>query len=177
MEAAFFIGETMNKRVELCVRDTTAMKPKLFLCLALVLSGGLIASAYMADIPVTPKSLDQGDVIFSVSTNSAQSGTAFHITITAKKGFSPASYIGLSNNGPGVGYVSIQPTNLTPQITVKKDRHSWEVDFIAPDELLKNPKLCFTFSEIPYAIGPDGKNAPVTGGTIYEIKLRDFLKP
>jgi hypothetical protein len=31
----------MNKPAEFCVRDTTAMKPKLLLCLALVLSGGL----------------------------------------------------------------------------------------------------------------------------------------
>jgi hypothetical protein len=36
-----FCGETMNRLVELCVRDTTVMKPKFLLCFTLVLSGGL----------------------------------------------------------------------------------------------------------------------------------------
>jgi hypothetical protein len=45
----------MNRLVELCVRDTTAMKSKLLLCLALVLSGcfySRTAHAYVALIPL-----------------------------------------------------------------------------------------------------------------------------
>ena len=104
------------------------MKPKHILCLALVLSGGLTASALMIEMPVEPNNLDQGNYIFSVSTNSAQGGTAFHITVTAKKSFSPDSHIGLGII-QGENIVSIQPTNLTPQVALKKDHHSWKIDF------------------------------------------------
>ena len=37
----------MNRLVELCVRDTTVMKPKLLLCLALVLCGALVYAAFL----------------------------------------------------------------------------------------------------------------------------------
>ena len=72
------------------------MKLKIILGLAFVLSGDLCAFGLMAEIPVTPNSLDQGTYVFSVSTNSVQGGTSFHITINAKTNiFSPDSSAGL----------------------------------------------------------------------------------
>src|SRR5260221_894310 len=87
----------MNEPVEFQVKVAIVMKPKTLLCLALVLSGGLTASAYMADIPVTTNNLDQGTYVFSVSNNSAQGGIAFHITITSKQvNFFPYSLVWLA---------------------------------------------------------------------------------
>ncbi len=152
------------------------MKPKFLLCLALVLGGGLTASAYMADIPVTTNNLDQGTYVFSVSNNAAQGGKAFHITITSKQGdFSPYSLVWLDMKHEK-NVDSIQPESLKPQITLKKDDHTWKVDFIASNELMKRPDICFIFEEIPYVIGPDGKRPLLGGGSFYEIKLWDFLK-
>jgi hypothetical protein len=60
------------------------MKPKLLLCLALVLSGGLSAFGLSVEIPVTSNSLDQGQCAFSISNNAVKDGVSFHVTIIAK---------------------------------------------------------------------------------------------
>jgi hypothetical protein len=62
------------------------MKNKLILCLALVLSGILSLYGKSTVQFVTPKTLDQGEFVFSISTNSTQNGISFHVTITAKTG-------------------------------------------------------------------------------------------
>jgi len=154
------------------------MKPKLILCLALVLSGGLSTYGSMVEFPVTPTSLDQRQFVFSISTNSTLEGISFHITITPKTGVMPSD--------SGVGFSSIvTSTNGSrssglvknePQITLHKDDQIWKADFIASSELLKKPDVYFVFG-VPAHATVNGKSIPMPAVDIYMIKLQDFLKP
>jgi hypothetical protein len=145
--------------------------------LALVLSGGFSAFGYLSDIPVTTNTLDQDTYVFSILTNSAPGGISFHVTITGKKDvLSPgcSAYLAIVTRSSGGRWmIGVKPEI---KISLKKDIHIWKADFIVPNELLQNPDLCFNFEVTPYVFNSNSERIPITGGEIYEIKLRDFLK-
>jgi hypothetical protein len=150
-----------------------SMNPKLILCLALVLSahGGSI------DFRVTPKSLDQDKFVFSVSANSTQNGTSFHVTITAKTGVIPSdSTVGLSVLATSEkGARSMGPVKPETQVTLKKADHTWEAEFIASKQLLKDPDVCLVFGVVAH-VTKNGKSIPMSSADFYVVKLRDFLR-
>jgi hypothetical protein len=153
------------------------MNPKIILGLALVLIGGLSAYGTSVEFPVTPKSLDQGQFDFSISTDSIQEGISFHVTITAKTGVIPSdSGVYLSQVTWTQSAHSMEPVKPEPQVLLQKDDHIWKVDFIASRELLKNPDVCVVFGVAAHAM-VNGKSVPMPAANMYEIKLRDFLKP
>jgi len=151
------------------------MNPKIILCLALVLSGGLSACGMSIEWPVTPKSLDQGQFVFSISTNSLKEGVSFHVTITAKTGIIPSDsvlYLCLVTTTAGGGG-SIVPVTAGPKVTLQKDGHIWKADFVASSDMVKNPDFYLDFDVIAH----DAKGVPMPSADFYEIKLHDFLKP
>jgi hypothetical protein len=150
------------------------MKLKLILGLALVLSGGLSAYADSMIFPVTPTNLDQGQFVFSISTNSTPAGISFHVTITAKTGvIFPDSQADLSTVTRTPNSGTIQPVK---SVTLKKNDHYWTADFIATPELLKTPDLCFVFTAYCHAT-ENGKSILMDCADFYKVKLQDFLKP
>ena len=150
------------------------MKPKFILWLALVLIGVLSVYADSMIFPVTPISLDQGQFVFSVSTNLTQEGISFHVTITAKTGViypDSQAHLNTVTTTPNSG--TIQPVK---SVILKKNDHFWTADFVATPELLKTPGVCFVFIAQGHTI-KNGKAIPIPSADFYEIKLQDFLKP
>jgi len=141
--------------------------------LVLVLS----ARGSSIDIPVTPTSLDQGQFLFSISTQPAEWGMSFHVTITATSGdIPPDSDAGLSVVTTSTeGARSMGPVKDEPPLTLQKGDRIWKADFIASNSLLENPNVCFVFGVIAHAM-ENGKSVPMPSADIYEIKLHDFLK-
>lgn len=144
---------------------------------------GLILPAHglSVEIPITTTNLDQYKYVFSVSTNAATNGIAFHVTITAKREDVPSdSTAGLSmvthTKDVGGSTHAIEAVKPAIQVTLKKDKRVWEADFTASFELLQKPGICFVFTETAHAI-IDGKSVAMPSADFYEIKLRDFLKP
>jgi hypothetical protein len=149
------------------------MKPKILLCLTLVLSGVLSSYGRSTQIPLTPQTLDQGEYVFSISTNSTHDGISFHVTITAKKGdIFPDSRADLSIVMRGPNVPAIRPIK---EVTLKKDGHTWMADFVATPELLKTPGICFVFTAYAHAI-ENGRTVSMPSADFYEIRLLDFLK-
>jgi hypothetical protein len=151
------------------------MKSKLILCLALVLSGILSFYGKSTVQFVTPKTLDQGEYVFSISTNSTQNGISFHVTITAKTGeIFPDSRSDLSvvtrqtESSPG----SIRTVK---QVTLKKEAHTWTADFVATPELLKTPDICFVFIAYAHDV-ENGKTVQMPSADFYAVRLLNFLK-
>jgi hypothetical protein len=151
------------------------MKPKLILCLALVLSGNLSSYGESTQIFVTPKTLNQGEYVFSISTNSTQEGISFHVTITAKKGVifhDSQADLSIVNRETESSPGSIRTVK---QVTLKKNDHTWTADFVATPELLKTPSICFVFTAYCHVI-ENGKTVSMPCADFYEVKLLDFLK-
>jgi hypothetical protein len=148
------------------------MKPKLLLCLALVLADILCSYGKSTQILVTPKTLDQGEYVFSVSTNSTQEGISFHVTITAKTGvIFPDSQADLSIVTGTHESGMIQPVK---SVTLKKDEHTWTADFVATPDLLKTSGICFVFTAYCHGI-ENGKTVPEPCADVYELRLLDFV--
>jgi len=157
------------------------MKPKLVLMVALVLIGGWSAFGSTEDIPVTPQSLDQGQLFFSISTRPAPGGTAFHVIVTSRTGsiLSDSSvYLCLITTSKEGGAISSSMELVTPEprVTLHKDDHVWKADFTASSEFLKNPDVYLVFDVISHVM-INGKSEPMPSADDYEVKLRDFLKP
>ena len=138
----------------------------------------LVLSAYglCVEFAVTPKSLGQGNYVFSISTDAARDATSFQVVITAKTNDFPSDSsvsLNIITNWPG----GSQITAVVPPIsvTLKKEGHIWRTDFTVPREQLKNPGLCFIFTE-PVGFVVNGKKR-TDSAIFYEIKLQDFLKP
>jgi hypothetical protein len=153
---------------------------RLFVTLGLWLILAFHAHAVSVEIPITTTNLDQHSYVFSVSTNAAADGVAFHVVIKAKK---EDIY---SDSSVGVSIVSQTRTNggethsiagVRPEIkvTIKKEKRVWEADFTVLNQLLEKPELCFVFTEIAHAT-VNGKSEAMPSAGFYEIKLRDFLK-
>ena len=154
---------------------------RLFTTSILWLSLILSAHGLSVEIPITTTNLDQYKYVFSVSTNAATNGVAFHVTITAKREDVPSdSTAGLSivthtKDVDGSTH-SIEAVKPAIQVMLKKDKRVWEADFTASFELLKKAGFCFVFTETAHTI-IDGKSVAMPSADFYEIKLRDFLKP
>lgn len=145
--------------------------------IALSLSFGLIlsASGSSVEFPVTRTNLDQYKYLFSVSTNATRDGVAFHLTVSAKAGEI------LSDSTAGLAVVnntkntrSIEPVPPATRVTLKKDKRVWKANFTVSAELLKQPGLCFVFTETAHATA-DGKSIAMPSEDLYEIRLQDFL--
>jgi hypothetical protein len=65
---------------------------------------------------------------------------------------------------------------LQAPISLKKEGRIWTADFIAPAEVLKIPGICFVFNETAHVM-ENGKSVMMPSADLYEINLRDFLKP
>ena len=129
------------------------------------------------EIPVTPKRLDLGEYVFSVSTNAEQGGVAFHIVISAKAGdiFSDSA-VGVSIVTHTKGCSEIVPAKPEVKIALKEDRHFWTADFVASRRLLQTAGACFVFTAYTHVV-MDGKTVGMPSAEFFEIKLLDFTKP
>lgn len=130
----------------------------------------LVSSAFglSEEIPVTPKSLDQGKFAFSVVTKTITNGLAFHVVISKKAGdILQGSNVGICIvTHWDTGY-EILPAKPETKVTLKRGERSWTADFIATPALLQTAGASLVFTEY------------VCFGTAesYEIKLRDFAAP
>jgi hypothetical protein len=157
------------------------MKPKLILCLALVLGivwlvPVLSAYAVSVEISVTPQNLNQRQYVFSISTNAAPNGIFFHVNISATK---DAIYSDSTVDVCTVVHTSdsssIESTKHAIKIVLKKDIHVWKANFIVSNKMLKSSNLYFIFTEFTH-VEINGKSVVMPSATFYEIKLKDFLK-
>jgi hypothetical protein len=141
----------------------------------------LSAQGVSVEIPITTTNLDQSKYRFSISTNTAAGGVAFHVIVAAKKENIHA------DSGAGISIVTHTVTNggsthsmagVKPEIpvTMKKNKRDWEADFTVSYDLLKKPGLCFVFTEIAHDT-INGKIVAMPSADFYEIRLRDFLHP
>jgi hypothetical protein len=158
-------------------------RPKAFVMIRIaaiaVLSFALAftASALSVEIPVTPTGLDQGGYIFSVVTNSAPDGIAFHIVISAKAGeISPDSDVGVSVVHHWDGGCEIEPAKPHVNVALKRTPGIWTTDFIASRQLLQSPNTCFIFTAYSHAV-IHGKLVGMPSAEFFEIRLADFAKP
>jgi hypothetical protein len=141
------------------------------------------ANAASVVIPVTPNTADGHKYVFTLSTNAAKGGIAFHVTITSKIGDFPfdstaklAIVTHRTNPDASVRRGSIQQAvNPTIRVTLKKDIRSWSADFTVSHKVLTKPGLCFVFTEFAHAT-IDGKRVAMPGADIYTLNLQDFLK-
>jgi hypothetical protein len=128
------------------------------------------------EIPVTPKALDQGTYVFSVTTNAVQDGVAFHVVISTKTNdISTNCSIGVSvvtHWEPGGS--EIVPANPAIPVTVKKDGRIWRADFIVSHGQLKQAGLSCVFSQYDFFI-VKGRRIAAGSATFYELRLQDFL--
>ena len=146
-------------------------------CIAVILWLTLLLSAHGAsvEIPVTPKTLDQDQFRFAISTNAIPEGVSFHVIITAKTGgIPPDAEVGLSIIKHTEHSASIEPLQPTPKITLAKDRDAWRVDFVAAPTLLKRDDVFLVFTVHAHTTS-DGKDVSMPASDFYEFKLRDFL--
>ncbi len=149
--------------------------PRSLVALSLWLGLMLSASGSSVEFPVTRTNLDQYKYLFSVSTNTTPDGVAFHVTVAAKAGEI------LSDSTAGLAIVkhtnnsrSIEQVTPPTSIRLKKDKRVWEADFTVSGKLLKQPGLCFVFTETAHAT-VDGKSVAMPSEDFYEVRLQDFL--
>lgn len=153
---------------------------RFFVTLGLWLTFVVSAHGVSVEIPVTTTNLDQHKYRFSISTNAAAGGVAFHVIVTAKKeDIHVDSEVGLSivTHTKTRGEETDSIENVEPEISVrlKKDKRVWEADFTVSSELLEEPGLCLVFTDIAHAT-VDGKSVAMPSAEFYEIRLRDFLR-
>jgi hypothetical protein len=114
----------------------------------------LVSSAFglSEEIPVTPKSLDQGRFSFSVATKTVTNGVAFHVVISKMADrISTNCKFGISvvtHWEPGGS--EIVPAEPATPITVKKGGRIWSADFIASPALLQTTGASVVFTEPVY---------------------------
>jgi hypothetical protein len=143
--------------------------------LALWILPALVGRGTSVEFPITPKSLDQRDFLFSVSSNSTNRGVFFQVTATAKTNVVPVdASAGLSLVTSDAGGRSMGPVTPEPPIVLQKDERVWKATFIASTELLKNPGVCFVFG-VPAHAMINGKSQAMPSIDFYVLKLRDFL--
>jgi hypothetical protein len=158
-------------------RRTYNSRPALDAAVALGLWFGLMlsASGHSVEISVTPTNLAQQKYVFSVSTNATPPGVAFHTTITAKSGEIPSdATASLAKVKHAGNSTSIEPVTPAIRVTLKKARRVWEADFTVSDDVLKQPGLCFVFTEIARTT-VTGQTVPIPSADFYELRLQDFL--
>jgi hypothetical protein len=137
------------------------------------------AFGFMADIPVSPKNLNQGVCVFSVSANATNGGTSFYITVTARTNtflhwVSGASVSTIDHFQNGFSISSAEPTI---PIKFMKGTKMCAARFTVSNERLGSQDLYFILEVPVYVTDQHGNVIPIASGEIYELKLRDFLKP
>jgi len=98
--------------------------------IALVLS----ANASSIEFPVTPESLDQGELVFSVSTNATQEGISFRVTIAAKTNAiasDSSAYLRLVTSESGAR--SMRPVKPEPQVVLQTDNYIKRIEQQVPE--------------------------------------------
>ena len=115
---------------------------------------------------------------FTVTTNAAPDGIAFHLTITNKTGdiFPDSSAYMAKVVHEQDRTRSIGPAAPPIPVTLKKEPRVWTADFTIPNKQLLQPGLCFVFGELAHAT-MNGKLIAMPSMDFYEFKLRDFFKP
>lgn len=160
-------------------------RPRLF-AVALIFGGMAVvpALAVMVIVPVTPDTADRGGYSFSVSTNVEADGVSIHIDIRMRQtSASTRASAGLYlkqgvGRGRNVTYGDRQPNGQPmPPVTLTQRDRVWEADFVASSQLLQSTNLYFNFVVQPNVVGVNGQRTLVPGGWIYELNLREFLKP
>jgi hypothetical protein len=140
------------------------------------ISVALSAFGDSVEIPVTPRTPEQGGYLFLVLTNPVQDGTAFRATITRKSEIiSSDSTVALCLVTPRMNGFEIHPLKPDIKITLKKENYIWRANFILSTELLKNPDLYLIYTECGHMV-VSGKTVPMPSAAFYEMKLRDFMK-
>lgn len=140
----------------------------------------LSALATSVEIPITSTNLDQQHYTFAVSAKPTDKGTAFHITITAKKediDSDAQANLSVFTRTETNGGITITGEHLTPEIPIQLKRESrvWTADFTVPAETLKTPNFCFVFTEFGHSTF-HGKRIAMPSATFYLLKLSDFTK-
>jgi hypothetical protein len=138
------------------------------------LAAGSLAYALSNYFYVTPKSLDQDEFEFAVTSSPTNSGVVFTVTIMPKpeavlperEGY--LCFAKLTGDSQSVG-----PFNAKTQIVLKKTNQVLTASFVAPPELMQNPEACFVFRV--RAKAPEGR-LTIRPANYYILKLRDFLK-
>ena len=156
---------------------------RLSIVLVLAVLIAVPAFALMVIVSVTPNNLDPGPYVFSVATNAAPDGVMVQIAIHLKKG-SPSSsstraglYFKLGHGG-NISYGDKQPNGQSlPAVALTQRGRDWSANFVAGDELLQSTNLYFTFMVQPNVFGVSGERVLMPGGEIYELNLREFLRP
>lgn len=147
--------------------------PAALLCLALTSS----AFGFSMIIPVTTNNLNQPAYIFSISTNAAQDGVSFHVTVVAKVGDIPSECtVGLCKVTYLKDFRSIESAKPAIRVALQKTNRVWKADFTVPRQSLRSQRLCCVFTEQQSDV-VGGVSTPSCSATFYAIKLRDFLKP
>jgi hypothetical protein len=148
-----------------------------------IISSWLLFSAsafgFMADIPVSPGNLNQGECVFSVSANATNGGTSFYITVTARTNtfLHWVSGASVSTIDHFQNRFSILPVQPRIPVMFMKGTKMCAARFTVSSERLKNPELNFILEVPVYATDQHGNVIPIASGELYELKLRDFLKP
>jgi len=142
----------------------------------------LSTQATIVELPITPKQLDRQNYRFSITAHATNNDVAFHVVITTKKDeITPDSEAKLVTIGHSKDrHGALLGTSFTPflpvaPLTLNQTKHTWTADFLVTRRSLKNPGLCFIFSE-PAHTAIDGKIVAMPSVTFYEIQLKDFLK-
>ncbi len=129
------------------------------------------AYALVSEVSATPRNWETDSYLLSVSTNAAQGGIAFHVTVTAKRfDIEANSWAGLEIMTPKLFSVTYSKPAI--QVALEKGERVWKADFTVSRESLNNPDLYFAF-RVPY----DPKKISMPDSYVFQIRLQDFAKP
>jgi hypothetical protein len=134
------------------------------------------ATAQTIQWPVTPGQLEYSNFVFSITTQPASGGMAFHVTIAAKTGIiqgDSAAMLAMVTGSAAAPVVA--GANPDATVTLKRTDTQWTADFTAPTALATNPAAFFVFVVTDYKTNPDGTRTYLSTDRMYEIRLRDFL--
>jgi hypothetical protein len=157
-------------------------KPKAFIVSLVWFVFVSSACATSVEIPVTPTNLDTYVYVFSVLTNTASDSVTFHVTITNKQydifpdSSASVDMVVHKKHANGGREGSIGPVKPEIPVILKKEKRLWRADFTVSRDVLKNPDVCFVFSELAHTT-VNGKTIPMPSITFYELRLQDFAKP
>ena len=136
----------------------------------------------LLEVSVTATNLDQPDYTFTITTNAAQGGTAFHVIITAKTHNIPTNssvnleVVGDQEFSADTGIPPMMGRAAPPvKVSLKKSKRIWQADFMVPRQQLTDHGLLCMFAE-----GFDDETGGVIDAktvTFYEIKIREFVSP
>jgi hypothetical protein len=140
------------------------------------------ANGALPEVSVTSTNLDLPDYTFTITTNAAEGGIAFHVIITAKTHNIPTNssvnleVVGDEEFSADIGNPPMMWRAAPPvRVSLKKSKRIWQADFIVPRQQLTYPGLFCLFAE-----GYDGETGGVIDAktvTFYEIKIQDFVSP